>query len=528
MENKTEIVSINIQNDDDQNGTLWNEMGRRNEYTKISCMPHIKNLDEFYKGVYEYFNNKGIVCIITKNIIDLFILGFTILFSSFILFYFDWNELMRCNSEETCHHITHYIRTPSYTSAYAVVIALYFSTLSVFWCWKLIYFVHNVPRYYETYSFVKYVIQIPTNGLETIKWDAIVQKMITLNSEQQFQFSSPVDAKDIACRIMRVDNYIISMFEHNIIPTNTCCGDKHFTKHVEWLFRIALFDKLFKNNYTIDKNMLKDTSSIVFNFKLIAMLNFLFMPFIVLFMIIHFCFKNVENFHQSRDALGLRDWSNIAKWKFRKYNELSHVFDLRMNMSYDVANDYIKQFNYSLNIILAKGVSFIAGSFLGLFLLFGLLDENIPLYIEFFGRNLFWHIAILSGVVAACRTFIPKRKYTVFNPDTAMNKIIQYTNYQTIDDCRCYKEMNRLLSFYPFKVMLLWHEIKSIILTPYLFGFVYVKHIDKIITFIRQHTVHIHGLGDICKSSQLDVSNSYKIKSSIISFRSEHASWTTD
>lgn len=535
MQNNTEIVSINIRSHDD-NDYLWNEMSQRDKYTKIRCMPHINDLDRFYMNVYEYFNNKGIVCIVTKNIVDLFILGFTIMFSSFILFYFDWNELMKCNSEATCHHVSHYVRTPSYTSTYAILTAMYFLTLSVFWCWKLMHFVHDVPQYYNTYHFVKHVIKIPTNSLETIKWDTIVQKIITINKEQQFQYSNPVDAKDIACRIMRVENYIISMFEHGIIPTNMCCGDTHFTKHVEWLFRIALFNKLFKNNYTVDKNIFEDSSSVVFNFKLIAFLNFIFMPFIVLFMIIHFCFKNVENFHQSKDTLGLRDWSNVAKWKFRKYNELPHVFNLRMNRSYEVTNDYIKQFNYSLKIILAKGMSFVAGSFLGLFLLFGLLDENIPLYVVFLGRNLFWYIAILSGIIAGCRTFIPERKYTIFNPDASMEKIIQFTNYQIEGDCRSYKEMNRLLSFYPFKIMLLWYEIVSVVMTPYLFGFVFAKHIDKIITFIRQQTVHIDGLGDVCKSSQFNDcntgsntdSNTDKIKTSIVSFRREHLSWTTD
>ena len=80
--------------------------------------------------------------------------------------------------------------------------------------------------------------------------------------------------------------------------------------------------------------------------------------------------------------------------------------------------------------------------------------------------------------------------------------------------------------------MLLWYEIVSVVVTPYLFGFVFAKHIDKIITFIRQQTVHIDGLGDVCKSSQFNAcntdSNTDKMKTSIVSFRREHLSWTTD
>jgi len=53
----------------------------------------IADLDFFFERLYSYYCEKGFCCIITKWIVELLSLGFTICFSGFIFLYVDWNGL---------------------------------------------------------------------------------------------------------------------------------------------------------------------------------------------------------------------------------------------------------------------------------------------------------------------------------------------------------------------------------------------------------------------------------------------------
>lgn len=53
----------------------------------------ITDLDLFFERLYSYYCEKGLWCIITKWIVELLSLGFTICFSAFFLLYVDWNGL---------------------------------------------------------------------------------------------------------------------------------------------------------------------------------------------------------------------------------------------------------------------------------------------------------------------------------------------------------------------------------------------------------------------------------------------------
>lgn len=53
----------------------------------------ITDLDLFFERLYNYHCEKGLWCIITKWIVELLSLAFTICFSGFFLLYVDWNGL---------------------------------------------------------------------------------------------------------------------------------------------------------------------------------------------------------------------------------------------------------------------------------------------------------------------------------------------------------------------------------------------------------------------------------------------------
>jgi hypothetical protein len=60
-----------------------------------------------------------------------------------------------------------------------------------------------------------------------------------------------------------------------------------------------------------------------------AVLNLLCCPFILLFLIIYFFMKNAERFYHHPSSAGARQWSSLAAWRLREFNELPHYLNHR-------------------------------------------------------------------------------------------------------------------------------------------------------------------------------------------------------
>ena len=75
-----------------------------------------------------------------------------------------------------------------------------------------------------------------------------------------------------------------------------------------------------------------------------ALLNAVFAPFIVIYLLIYSFFRYFEEYHKNPSSIGSRTYTPYAQWKFREFNELPHLFERRLDRSYKVAKEYIDQF----------------------------------------------------------------------------------------------------------------------------------------------------------------------------------------
>lgn len=87
-----------------------------------------------------------------------------------------------------------------------------------------------------------------------------------------------------------------------------------------------------------------------------ALLNALFAPFIVLYLVAYCFFRYFEEYHQNPATLGSRQYTPLAHWKFREYNELPHLFQRRCHQSYEHARCYMEQFPNHAAALLARYV----------------------------------------------------------------------------------------------------------------------------------------------------------------------------
>lgn len=92
-----------------------------------------------------------------------------------------------------------------------------------------------------------------------------------------------------------------------------------------------------------------------------GVLNAVLAPFIVLYLLMYYFFRYFEvrgvsviptkpdnyfsqEYHKNPSSIGSRSYTLYAKWKFREFNELPHIFSRRLDESYPAASMYIGQF----------------------------------------------------------------------------------------------------------------------------------------------------------------------------------------
>lgn len=61
-----------------------------------------------------------------------------------------------------------------------------------------------------------------------------------------------------------------------------------------------------------------------------------------------------QEFRSNPGSVFSRQWSPYARWKFREFNELPHLFSQRIAKSYKNANKYIDQFPKEKTILLTR------------------------------------------------------------------------------------------------------------------------------------------------------------------------------
>ena len=106
-----------------------------------------------------------------------------------------------------------------------------------------------------------------------------------------------------------------------------------------------------------------------------GILNAIFAPFIVLYLLMYSFFRYFEvclslpssrtrllrrppfqEYHKNPSNIGGRAYTPYAQWKFREFNELPHLFKRRLNESYETASMYIGQFPNEKVTLIARYV----------------------------------------------------------------------------------------------------------------------------------------------------------------------------
>lgn len=181
-----------------------------------------------------------------------------------------------------------------------------------------------------------------------------------------------------------------------------------------------------------------------------GLINAVFAPFIVCYLLMYSFFRyfeaslpqtysvaridltdsfRIQEYHKNPSSIGSRQFTPLARWKFREFNELPHLFQQRLAQAHPLADQYINHYPKAKTVLLSRFVAFLAGSFAAVLILFSLIDPDAFLHFEITpGRTVLFYIGVFGTVLAVARGMLPDENRVV-DPELLMREIVEHTHY---------------------------------------------------------------------------------------------------
>lgn len=332
--------------------------------------------------------------------------------------------------------------------------------------------------------------------------------------------------------MLNKENYIIALFSKKVITTSLPYFPKwkFTTKIFEWGLRHLLDTLVFdesgrvRSEYLDFSHHTRLAEQLKKHSKFLGIVGLIISPFLFCILMLNFFITYVHDLRQSPQSLGLRTWSPLARWRFRDYNEVDHLFEERLARAYSYATKYVDQFENPIVTTISNFGTLILGSLLGSLLVISIINDNFINYELFFGRSVLFTIGILSAAIAFFRSLMKKDDY-VFEANELFKKIAEHAHYFTdnwIRNSHKKKYMRKFSTYFRLKVVIYLEEILSVFITPILFIYTISELADDIVSFMRNHTTSNEDrLARICNinfESQPQEEDDEKLRYSVIGF----------
>ncbi|KAL2865581.1 autophagy protein ATG9 [Aspergillus lucknowensis] len=486
---------------------------------------NVENLDNFLKDVYTYFLGNGIWSILLNRALSLLTFAFVMGFTTFLSNCINYSKF---RGSKTLDQILIQNCTKKMTMSSTFLLWL----LCLFWIGKVFQCLLDIRRLKNMHDFFHYLLGISDTEIQTISWQEVVSRLMTLRDSNPAtagaisakhrkymgsQSKQRMDAHDIANRLMRKENYLIALVNKDILdltlPVPFLKNRQLFSRTLEWNINLCIMDYVFNEQGQVRTLFLKDTHRKALSdglrrrFMFAGFMNIFVAPFIVVYFMMHYFFRYFNEYKKNPGQLSSRQYTPLAEWQFREFNELWHLFERRINMSYPFATRYVDQFPKDKTVQVAGFVAFVSGALASVLAVASIVDPELFLGFELtHDRTVLFYLGLFGSIWAFARGMVPEET-DVFDPEYALLEVINFTHYCPghwkgrlhSDDIR--KEFAVL---YQMKIVIFLEEILSMIFTPFILWFSLPKCSERVIDFFREFTVHVDGMGYLCSFAVFD------------------------
>ena len=458
-------------------------------------------------------------------LIDFRTLAFVVAFSTFLTSCIEYRKVPESKTMSQ-------ILIPNCTKRMSTSASLLLWLFTFFWVFKVFDYCRDVRRLRSMQSFYRYLLEIRDSDMQTVSWQEVVKKLMNLRDlnpttaagikEQHRRFMGTqskqrMDAHDIANRLMRRDNYLIALINKDVLdftlPLPFFRNRQLFSRTLEWNLQYCILDFVFNEQGQVRNLFLKDThrrglsEGFRSRFLFAGFISLVCAPFAVLYYMLFYFFRYFTEYQRNPSQIGSRQYTPYAEWKFREFNELQHLFERRLNMSYPFASRYIDQFPKDKTIQISGLIAFVTGALASVLAVASLIDPESFLAFEITPeRTVLFYLTVFGSIWAVARGNVPEEN-VVFDPEYALSNVTEYTHYMPshwkgkLHTNEIRTEFNQL---YQMKVYIFLEEILSIIMAPLVLWFSLPKCCDRLVDFFREFTVHVDGMGHVCSFAVFD------------------------
>lgn len=248
---------------------------------------------------------------------------------------------------------------------------------------------------------------------------------------------------------------------------------------------------------------------------LCGIVHLLFLPFLLLFTVLHFGLQNVYDWKSTKRYLGPREWALSSRWIFREFNELQHHFESRLYPSYEATESYLGLFGQN-EVVAAFGriLVFIGGSLGAVLFVFAAINDAILLHVKIADWNLLWYAGVVGVMYSIGKAMIPSeeaRPRRIRNlhveTDAALANVATHTHHynpQWKGKAHDETTYTTIKSMFQFKTQLFLMELASLMLAPYILCLQLVHCSETICEFIFLTKANIAGAGEVCGYATFD------------------------
>lgn len=366
------------------------------------------DLERFLASFYRYFEVKGYRGVLAVHLSHLVALVFTIAFSFILLFFVNWQALLSCDSEDTCRAVyLCYTKPFHHIGVWRSMVLMSFCLFSIYWIFNVVVAFQNVRDAGEISTYYKERLGIVSDEiLATMTWSEVIARLMEQQKSSPFCIvQDELTALEVANIIMREDNFMIAFTNHHTftsrLPSWIPARLVH-TRSVHWNLRAAVFNHIFDARSRIRADFLERPAALAQRLRWMGLMNLLLVVPVLIFVMIYIVMRHAEEFRSHRTSPFQRQWTDLARWTFREFNELPHQFKARMAKAQHMAEAYVSATRPPSPVreALQRCVKYIAGSFLAVLLLVALWDETPLLFVKIQEKNLLWYLAFFGFVFA--------------------------------------------------------------------------------------------------------------------------------
>lgn len=480
-----------------------------------SWQSYIQDLDFFFTRVYRYHQRAGFKCIIVDQLLGIAQFVFVIFFSLFLLHAVNYDKLFRNLPEEEERkkiRLDEVILSREQMKPLQPfeIFILIFASIYLFI--RSLRVIHSIIINHAIKGFFLEALKI--HDCTAFTWQDVQTRLIQAQHLCLIQ-ESQLNELDVHNRILRNTNYLVALMNKGLLPVHyriPLIGSvTYLTPGILFNLNYLLFKgpfSFFETSWKLKSelknpgNRISAARQFAMRCYIIALINFLLIPFIFLWQILNLFFTYAEVIKRDPSLVfGSRNWSAYARISCRHFNELDHQLEDRFNRGYKSASKYMNSFTSPFMEIIAKHVAFVASSILAVLICLTIYDEDV-ITVE----HVITIITGLGAVVAVSRAFMSDTIPQKYSQSDLYTQVLEHLHYIPYGYAPYSLQARNLMSIlFQYRITTLIESLLSPLLTPIILAFCLPSRALQIVDFFRNFTIEVQGTGDVCVFALMNI-----------------------